>query len=185
MSILDIRVLGDPVLQTPADPVVDFGGKLKKFVADLFDTMAAAGGIGLAAPQVGRSQRVAVIDVNGVKRALVNPEIVFSAGSEKDKEGCLSIPEVDGEVERPYSVRVRAFDESGTPFELSAIGLVARCIQHEIDHLDGVLFIDHLSNLRRHMALTKWRRLRDNYPDCRRVIDTATVTNRHAHETEM
>jgi peptide deformylase len=171
VSVLPIRVLGDPVLRietTPVDVVTD---DVRRLIDDMFDTMHAANGIGLAAPQVGRTERVAVVDVDKARYALVNPEIVVAEGKkEKTEEGCLSIPDVYGDVERPTRVVVRALDRDGKPIEVEATGLLGRCFQHEIDHLHGKLFIDHLSFLKRRSALAKWEDEKDQYPGFIRIL---------------
>ena len=185
MSILDIRVLGDPVLRKPTRPVVDITDDLRKLIADMFETMYAAEGIGLAAPQVGRTERLAVVDVEGKKFTLINPEIVSRANTiDKDEEGCLSIPEIYGDVERPAMVSIRATDENGNAYEASGEGLLGRCFQHEIDHLDGKLFIDYLSPLKRRAAMSKWEKSRDEYPGNIRKV-RAEEKGEHHHETEM
>ncbi len=171
MSILDIRVLGDPVLRKPTTRVLQITDELRGLIADMFETMYAAEGIGLAAPQVGRRERVAVVDVEGRKFALINPEVVSSgAGSDKAEEGCLSIPDIYGDVERPVEVTIRFTDESGEQREESAAALLSRCFQHEIDHLDGKLFIDYLSPLKRRSALSKWEKAKTEYPDYIRKV---------------
>ncbi|MEO5580745.1 MAG: peptide deformylase [Gemmatimonadaceae bacterium] len=171
MTILDIRVLGDPVLRKATEPVAEVTDTVRALIADMFDTMHAAEGIGLAAPQVGRSERIAVIDVDGDRYALINPEVVAREGAARAEEGCLSIPEVFGDVTRATTVVVRAFDENGAEIELKGSDLLARCMQHEIDHLDGKLFIDYLSVLKRRSAMTKWDRLKGDYPGfVRRVL---------------
>jgi peptide deformylase len=127
----------------------------------MFETMYAAEGIGLAAPQVGVSTRLFVMDIRDPEiepRALINPAIVERSGSESGEEGCLSLPGLVGEVERSASIVVEALDLQGQPIRIEASGLHARCIQHEIDHLDGVLFIDHLSPLKRRMLIGKWKK---------------------------
>src|SRR5437773_8287950 len=154
MSLRPVRVYGDPVLRQRAVPVTSFDDELRRLVADLRETMHAYHGVGLAANQVGVPQRVAVVDVplddeRRVAYTLVNPEIVSRSGSESGEEGCLSIPGIYDDVTRSLAVQVRAFDEHGQAFELSAEGYLARAIQHEIDHLDGVLFVDRLSPLKR------------------------------------
>ena len=185
MSILDIRVLGDPVLRKPTKPVTEVTDELRRLIADMFETMYAAEGIGLAAPQVGRSDRVAVVDVEGKKYALINPEIVSTTGArEKAEEGCLSIPDIYGDIERPPDVTIRALDENGNPYEASANELLGRCFQHEIDHLDGKLFIDYLSPLKRRAALAKWEKEKEGYPGGIRKVRTE-VKGEHHHETEM
>ena len=185
MSILDIRVLGDPVLRKPTKPVTKVTDELRKLIADMFETMYAAEGIGLAAPQVGRSERLAVVDVEGQKFALINPEIVSRNGAgEKAEEGCLSIPDIYGDVERPPEVTIRALDENGNPYEASGNELLGRCFQHEIDHLDGKLFIDYLSPLKRKAALAKWEKAKEEYPgNIRKLVNEKK--GEHHHETEM
>lgn len=186
MSILDIRVLGDPVLRQETKPVAAVTDDLRKLIDDMFETMHAAKGIGLAAPQVGRLERIAVVDVEGGKQpiALVNPEIVAREGTAKAEEGCLSIPEVFGDVERPATVVLRALDRDGKPFEMPATELLARCFQHEIDHLHGKLFIDYLSVLKRRAALAKWSKQKDRYPGFIRRI-TAEEVAQHHHDEEL
>jgi peptide deformylase len=149
-----VRLYGDPVLRQKALRVTEFDETLRALAQDLRDTMAAYHGVGLAANQVGVSQRVLVVDVplEGEERArytLVNPRIEERSGSEDGEEGCLSIPGIYDDVRRATSLRVRAEDESGRPLDFVAEGYLARAIQHEVDHLDGVLFVDRLSPLKR------------------------------------
>lgn len=155
MSLLDIHVLGSPILRQETQPVERMTEELRRLTDDMFETMHAAKGIGLAAPQVGRPERLAVIDIDDNPIVVVNPEIILREGSAKGEEGCLSIPEIFGDVERATRVTVRALDRDGKPFELDATDLLARCLQHEIDHLDGILFVDHLSPLKRTMILRR------------------------------
>ena len=165
MSILPIRVLGDPILREETTPVAEITDEIRTLVANMFETMYLAKGIGLAAPQVGRTERVAVIDVDGAKFAIINPEIVSSdSKTAKSEEGCLSIPDVYGDVERPARVTVRALDIDGKEFEIEADELLGRCLQHEIDHLHGKLFLDYMSVLKRRSALNKWAKEKDKYP---------------------
>jgi len=185
VSILDIRVLGDPVLRKATKRVTEITDELKKLIADMFETMYAAEGIGLAAPQVGRSERLTVVDVEGAKFALINPEIVSTDGAnEKGEEGCLSIPDIYGDVERPGTVTIRATDENGNDVEVTGSELLGRCIQHEIDHLDGKLFIDYLSPLKRKAAMAKWEKGKAEYPGFIRKV-RSEVKGEHHHETEM
>lgn len=154
MSVRRVRIYGDPALRTKAADVTEFGPALKALVHDLFETMSAYGGVGLAATQVGVLQRVLVVDVplddnRHARYALVNPTIVERSGSETGEEGCLSIPGVYDEIPRALTLRIQAVDEEGKPVELEAEGYLARALQHEVDHLDGVLFIDRLSPLKR------------------------------------
>lgn len=164
MKILDIRVLGDPVLRKATTPVTEVTADLKKLISEMFDTMHAAEGIGLAAPQVGRTERIAVMEVDEQRITLINPEIIEREGSARGEEGCLSIPEVFGDVTRATRVMVRGMDEDGSEVEYEGTGLLARCMQHEIDHLDGKLFIDYLSVLKRRSAMSQWEKMKDDYP---------------------
>jgi peptide deformylase len=149
MSLLPIVKLGDPVLRRKTAPVTRFAPELLQTIEDMFLTMYAAPGIGLAANQVGISQRFAVIDLVSEKKrnpiVLINPVIEERSGSISEDEGCLSIPGFSAKVKRAAHVKVRALNEHGLPVEIRADGLLARCLQHEIDHLNGKLYIDHLS----------------------------------------
>jgi peptide deformylase len=162
--ILTIVKYPDPVLSQPGEPVTEFDDGLRKLVADMFETTYANQGIGLAAPQVGVSKRVTVIDLSmgknhADKLVLVNPEIIFSQGKQYEEEGCLSFPEIREKVARAAKVRIRAQDEHGKWFEKDADELLARCFQHEIDHLDGMLFIFRMSVLKRDLNLRKIRKM--------------------------
>lgn len=181
MSILDIRVLGDPALRKDTVVVESVTDEVRSLINDMFDTMFAAEGIGLAAPQVGRSERVTVMDVEGAKYVLINPEITARQGSIRGEEGCLSIPEIFGEVERASTVTVTALNEKGEQIEVVGSELLARCLQHEIDHLHGKLFLDYLSVLKRRAALAKWDGIKAEYPGyIRRVI----LERRTPHHSE-
>jgi peptide deformylase len=154
MAVRPIRIYGDPVLRAKAANVTTFDDSLRALVADLFDTMRAYRGVGLAAPQVGVSQRIFVVEIpvgedQRERFAVINPELVEREGKVKDEEGCLSIPGIYEEVERSLQLRLKAVDEHGMPFERAVEGYLARAIQHEADHLDGVLFTDRLSPLKR------------------------------------
>jgi peptide deformylase len=154
----------EPVLQQPGEPVTEFDDELRKLVADLFETAYAAQGIGLAAPQVGISKRITVIDLSlgkdpKQKLVLINPEIIFSEGRIYEEEGCLSFPEIREKVVRAAKVRIRAQDEHGRWFERDGEELMSRCMQHEIDHLDGMLFIFRISALKRDLALRQIRKM--------------------------
>ena len=186
MTILDIRVLGDPVLRKPTAAVIDVTDELRKLIANMFETMYAAEGIGLAAPQVGRNERVAVVDVEGSKFTLINPRIISTQGTRKEKaeEGCLSIPDIYGDVERPFTVTIRAMNENGEDYEATGTELLGRCFQHEIDHLDGKLFIDYLSPLKRKAAMATWEKAKGNYPGFIRRVRTE-VKGEHHREMEM
>ena len=164
MAALDIELLGSKVLRRTAEPVGEITDEVRRLVRDMFDTMYEAEGIGLAAPQVGVSLRVLVLDVNEENggrhvHALVNPVIAESSRRhQKDSEGCLSIPGIEETVSRPAEVVVEARSVDGDPVRIEAEGLHARALQHEIDHLNGVLFLDRISVLKRGMALKKWRK---------------------------
>ena len=158
-------MLGDPVLRVKAEPVPEVNDALRALVADMFETMYEAEGVGLAAPQIGLGIRVIVIDPHDDETkpfALFNAEVVESgADTEKNEEGCLSIPGIRDVVERSSRVVVEALDIDGAPVRIEAEGFLARILQHEVDHLNGVLFLDHLSPIKRRMALAKWRKSRE------------------------
>lgn len=164
MSILTIRQYPDPVLRVDCPAVESFDASLRELCESMIETMHAAPGVGLAAPQVGVETRLAVVDATAGEEpghliVLVNPEIVESTGSEVDVEGCLSIAGISDKVERRFRVVVEAQDLDGEPQRIEAEGLEARAIQHEIDHLDGILFTDRLTGLRKERARRKLRRL--------------------------
>jgi peptide deformylase len=185
VSLLDIYVLGAPILREETVPVTDTGAEFQRLVDDMFETMYAAKGIGLAAPQVGRTERVAVIDVDGAKHVIVNPAIVAREGSQKGEEGCLSIPDIYADVERALRVVVRAQDRDGVPIEIDATELLARCLQHEIDHLHGKLFIDHLGLLKKRAALKKWEKLRAGEKSLTRTAAPLEVAQHHHRDEEL
>ena len=149
MAILDIKKAGDVVLKQQAQPVARIDKKIRTLLDDMAETMYKANGVGLAAPQVGESIQVVVIDVGEGLIELVNPEIVRMEGTETDSEGCLSVPEMYGDVERAAKVSVKYLNRQGKNHRITATGLLARCLQHEIDHLHGRLFIDIAQNLRK------------------------------------
>lgn len=175
MARLDIHLFGSPILRQETERVAHITPELRRLVDDMFETMAAANGIGLAAPQVGRSERLFVVDVDGVQQAFLNPELLRTEGRNKWEEGCLSIPEVYAEVERPATVTMRAQDLEGAWFEITAGDLLGRCLQHELDHLAGKLFLDRLSLLKRRAALRQWDEEKLNYPALRRVLPVAEL----------
>ena len=164
-TIHEIRLLGDPVLRAKAAPVDVIDDDIRRLVDEMLATMYAADGVGLAAPQIGISQRIIVIDVREPEIppfGLINPVIVeTSAETDRDEEGCLSIPGLRDVVEHPARVVVEGMDPSGEPRRIEAGELLARALQHEVDHLDGILFIDRLSPLKRKMLLSKWERQRE------------------------
>lgn len=164
MSILPIRIYPDPVLRVRCPPVEHFDSELASLAKNMVETMYSAPGIGLAAPQVGVELRFAVVDVSvgDEKDSLhyfVNPEIIEETGRDRDEEGCLSIPGIAEKVNRPAAIKVRALNLDGEPFEIDAEGLFARAICHEIDHLDGILFVDRVVGLRKERAKRQLRRL--------------------------
>jgi peptide deformylase len=170
VALLDIHVLGSPVLREPTVTVETVTDELRRLVDDMFETMHAAKGIGLAAPQVGRGERLFVVDVDDHPLVFINPEIVLAEGKAKGEEGCLSIPEIYGEVERPAHVVMRGLDRDGTPHEVAADDLLGRCLQHELDHLHGRLFLDYLSMFKKRSAMAKWEREKAKYPALRRTL---------------
>jgi peptide deformylase len=152
MALLQILEFPDPRLRTRAQPVTQVDAALRKLIDDMFETMYAAPGIGLAATQVNVAKRLLVIDISEKRDqplVLINPDVIAREGVEETEEGCLSVPGVFDKVTRAETVRVRALDRDGKPLEFEANGLLAVCIQHEIDHLDGKLFVDYLSELKR------------------------------------
>lgn len=162
--ILQIVKYPEPVLQQPGEPVTEFDGELRKFVADMFETMYASQGIGLAAQQVGRAKRITVIDLSqgkdpAQKLVLINPEVIHREGKQYEEEGCLSFPEIREKISRAARVRIRAQDAHGKWFEMAGEELLSRAFQHEIDHLDGVLFIFRMSPLKRDLTLRKIRKM--------------------------
>jgi peptide deformylase len=148
------------VLLTPGEPVVDFDSQLESLTRDMFETMYDDGGVGLAAQQIGLSLRLFVMDCDGTKLVAANPEIIFTEGEQSGEEGCLSVGKVHGELTRAERVVLRAQDLKGKTFEREASGLAARCFLHETDHCDGILFIRHLSPLRRDLVLRKFRKMK-------------------------
>ena len=165
MAVRQIVVMGDPILRTATAEVDAFDRDLKMLVRDLFETMYHAEGIGLAAPQIGISRRVIVIDLRSEEQpearlALINPSVVWaSAESDKEPEGCLSIPGLEEVIKRSLAIRVEAVDIDGGRMELEAEGLFARVLQHEMDHLDGILFVDRVSALKRRILMKKWKKI--------------------------
>jgi peptide deformylase len=165
MALREILQAPHPALKTVAAPVTEVTDEIRTLMADMLETMYRAPGIGLAAPQVGVAKRLTVVDLGRedarAPMFIVNPEILWaSEETEVLEEGCLSLPDQFGEVRRPVRVRVRYRDLESAVQEVEAEGLLARCLQHEIDHLNGILFIDHLSALRRNMILRKLAKVR-------------------------
>jgi len=168
MALLNILHFPDPRLRTVAKPVTEFDAELKQFVSNMFETMYEAPGIGLAATQVDRHIRLLVLDVSDARnqpRCLINPEIIESDGEEEMDEGCLSVPGFYEKVRRADHIRVRAQNEDGEVKEFEAEGIEAVCIQHEMDHLEGKLFVDYLSNLKRNRIRNKLIKLQKQKVD--------------------
>jgi peptide deformylase len=164
MALLEIVKYGERVLETPGEPVVEFDGALKRLVSDMFETMYAARGVGLAAPQVGVSRRLFVMDCSGgtdprARVALVNPVVLRVEGEQTGEEGCLSFPGVFFAVKRSLRAVVRAQDLNGEEFEFDGLDLEARCMLHETDHCDGVVFLDRTTPLKRELVRRKIKRL--------------------------
>jgi peptide deformylase len=166
MAIRKIRTYPDPVLRAKTSPVEAIDDSLQRLIEDMVETMHAAPGVGLAANQVGVPLQLAVIDLGdreekGPRRSLIvliNPEILSQEGSVIAEEGCLSIPDLSEKVKRAARVKVRAKDRTGRPFEIEAEGLMAKALQHEIDHLNGILFVDRLSSLKRNVFRRKFKK---------------------------
>lgn len=158
MALLPILHYPDPRLHQSATSVTEFTAELKQLAEDMTETMYAAPGVGLAAPQVNVHQRLIVVDVSEDKNGLmvlVNPQIIAREGEQEYEEGCLSVPGVYSKISRAARVKVKAQDLEGAPFEVEADGLLAVCLQHEIDHLDGKVFVDYLSQLKQNRIRTK------------------------------
>lgn len=153
MSVKEIRLFGDPILRTPADPVVDFDAELRQLVKDLADTMMDAPGAGLAAPQIGVGLRVFTYYVDGVLGHLINPSLVLSEELQEGEEGCLSFPGLKYPTPRALRVVATGQDEHGEPVRLEGSEVLARAVQHETDHLDGILFIDRMDPAQRKIAM--------------------------------
>ncbi len=158
MAVRDLHLLGSPVLRQQSAEVPELTAEVRQFIDDLFETMDAAKGVGLAANQVGVATRIAVVGIEDERLVMVNPVIVSAEGRDRAEEGCLSIPEVYGEVTRPERIVLEAVDRDGKPYRREAGGLLARAIQHEVDHLDGILFIDHLGALKRQLLVARWKK---------------------------
>jgi len=164
-KIYDVVKYGDPVLEKPTKAIAKFDAELEELAEDMFRTMYAAQGVGLAAPQIGKSLRIAVVDVTSGKNpeakiVLVNPELIHAEGEKREEEGCLSIPGFRGYVVRPQFVTVKAQNTKGEWFEIRGEDLLARAFCHEIDHLNGILFLQHLSMLKRDLIKRRIKKLR-------------------------
>jgi peptide deformylase len=174
MAIRDIHLLGSASLRIRSTEVPVVDDAIRQFVDDLFETMDAAKGVGLAANQVGVTQRVAVIGVEGDRFAIINPVIISAEGRSRAEEGCLSMPEVYGEVTRPDRIVLEAIDRDGKPFRRELDGYLARAAQHEVDHLDGILFLDHLSLLKREILMRRWKKEHRGASLIRKVVPEDT-----------
>ena len=160
MALMEITEFPERVLKEVGEPVERFDVELERLVADMFETMYAEEGVGLAAPQVGLSLRLFVMDCEGIKLVAANPEILSAEGEQEGEEGCLSVGKIHAPLKRAARVRLRAQDVKGEWFEREAEGLPARCFLHETDHCDGLLFIDHLSPLRRDMVKRRFQKVK-------------------------
>ncbi len=160
MAVMEITEYPAQVLKRAGEPVAEFGAELERLAADMFETMYAAKGVGLAAPQVGLGLRLFVMDCEGLKLVAANPEILSAEGEQEGEEGCLSIGKVHAPLARAARVRLRAQDLKGEFYEQEAEGLAARCFLHETDHCDGFLFIDRLSPLRRDMVKRRFQKIK-------------------------
>jgi peptide deformylase len=165
MSLLSIVTWPNPILESPGDPVADFGDELKQLVGDMFETMYAAPGVGLAAVQVGVAKRLFVMDCSGGKDpdqrvVMINPEVIHVEGEQNGEEGCLSFPGIFTPVERSLRAVVRAHDINGNEFETDDTDLTARCMLHETDHCDGIVFLDKMSPLKREFVKMKIKKLK-------------------------
>lgn len=164
MALLQIVKYGEPVLETPGEHVMEFDEQLKRLVADMFETMYAAPGVGLAAPQVGVAKRLFVMDCSGgtdpaQRIAMINPVVLRIEGEQNGEEGCLSFPGIFFPVKRSLRAIVKAQDVDGQEFELDGLELTARCMLHETDHCDGIVFLDHTTTLKREMVKRKIKKL--------------------------
>lgn len=179
MTVRPIRLFGDPVLRTPADPVVDFDKELRTLVKDLTATLLDQGGAGLAAPQIGVGLRVFVFDVDDVVGHLINPQLHFPDEEDQEgPEGCLSIPGIFIDTKRRMNVVAKGFNEHGEPVRLVGTGTMARCCQHETDHLDGVLFLDRLDPQARKAAMKQIREAPWYNPDAPPLVKVSPHTDR-------
>lgn len=158
MAIRKITEYPHPVLGQVGQPITDFNEELAELCADMFETMYDDHGVGLAAPQIGLSLRLFVMDCDGIKLIAANPEIIHTEGEQSSSEGCLSVGKVPAVVTRPMKVRLKAQNERGEWFEQEAEGYAARCFMHETDHCDGKLFIDHLPKMRREMVVKRFKK---------------------------
>jgi peptide deformylase len=188
MPVLTILEYPDARLRKKALPVQAVDEIITAFVDDMLETMYAAPGIGLAATQVNVHKRIVVIDVSEEKNTplcFINPEIKEKTGTEEMEEGCLSVPGIFEKVTRAASIRVQALDRQGRPFEMEVDGLLAVCIQHEIDHLEGKLFVDHLSSIKRLRARKKLEKDRKQAADKDRVATTPAFAPKHAQDSSF
>ena len=165
MAVLQIRHMGDPVLRKKAKPVDEPIEEIDRLIEDMIETMYLGEGLGLAATQVGVLKRIIVYDnieagYGMDPQALINPEIIAAQGCVKDEEGCLSIPEIKDIVERSEKITVTGIDRSGREVKIEAEDLLARVIQHEIDHLDGILFVDRLGSVKKNLAISRWKKVK-------------------------
>ena len=175
MSLRPIHVLGSPVLRERAKDVAAVDDEVRALLTDLWETMRVADGVGLAANQIGVARRVAVVAVDGTDYALINPVIVEHEGHAKQEEGCLSLPDVFADIRRPSRVVVEAMDEHGVVRRIDGTGMLGRAIQHEIDHLDGILILDRVGPLKRRRILAEWQKSREGTTGYLREVTAETT----------
>lgn len=175
MSLLPLHLLGSPALRQRSTEVETVDDGIRQFVEDLFETMHAAKGVGLAANQVGNTRRVAVVEAEDQRLVLINPRVVASEGRDTAEEGCLSVPEIYVDVTRPARITLEATGVDGQRYRRELEGLPARAVQHEIDHLDGVLFFDHAGPMRRKMLLARYRKEHKNDKSYIREVRPSTA----------
>ncbi len=191
MALREIIILPDKQLRLVSKPVEKVTAEIRKLADDMFETMYDAPGIGLAAIQIGEPRRIVTMDLAKKDepkepQVFINPELISQSGDKNlHEEGCLSIPEYYEEIERPAQVKVRYFDLAGAAHEVDASGLLATCLQHEIDHLHGKLFIDYLSVLRRRAAMAKWATLKGKYPKFIRTLTAEEIAEHHHRDEEL
>ena len=171
-------------MRQETERVTQFTPELRRLIDDMFDTMHAAGGIGLAAPQVGRRESLFVAEVDDTRLVVFNPQIILREGSQKGEEGCLSLPEVFADVDRADRVVMRAQDADGKLYEVDTTELLSRCLQHELDHLHGKMFIDRLSILKKRRAMRDWDDEKDQYPKLIRVLPVGDLPKEDAPKKE-
>ena len=175
MSLRPVHLLGSPVLRERAKEVAAVDDEVRALITDLYDTMRVADGVGLAANQIGVARRVAVVSVEGTDYTLINPVVVEHEGKSKQEEGCLSLPDIFADIQRPVRVVVEAADESGVVRRIDGSGMLGRAIQHEMDHLDGILLVDRVGPLKRRRLLAEWQKSREGKTGYLREVAAETA----------